>query len=277
MTSNDAETGEPLTPAPFPVTLHTLHWGHPPTDAHGPDARPTALLLHGLPSAAGTWWQVASGLAAAGWSVTAPDLRGHGASPRTTRYALDDYAADVAALRPAHGGAWDLVIGHSLGGAVATVAADEHPEWAAALLLLDPVYAVPEDARPGLLADLLGDLRALDTGELLRKHPRWRSEDAAQKVAAARAASPYLVERTLADNSDWVLEPVAGRLRAPVHILGADPQLGASFTPAEGQRLAAANPRFRYSIVEGAGHSIQRDDPARVVAEALAGTRRRTP
>ncbi|MGA1838917.1 alpha/beta fold hydrolase [Herbiconiux sp. 11R-BC] len=271
MTSNDADNAEPLTPVPFPVTLHTLHWGPPPTtDAHGPDARPIALLLHGLPSAAGTWWQVASGLAAAGWSVTAPDLRGHGASPRTTRYALDDYAADVAALVPAAGRRWDVVVGHSLGGAVATVAAGAHPDWTSALLLLDPVFAVPEGAVPGLLAELLADLEALDPAALLREHPRWHSEDAVQKVAAARVASPYLIERTVLDNERWQLEPVAAALRPRVHVLAADPQLGASFTVEEGERLARANPRFRYSVVAGSGHSVQRDDPRRVVEEAQA-------
>lgn len=79
---------------PFAVDLATLQWGHPAAGA------PRALLLHGLPSAAATWWQVASLLAEEGWAVTAADLRGHGLSPRTTSYALDGYAADVARLHP---------------------------------------------------------------------------------------------------------------------------------------------------------------------------------
>ncbi|WP_382304132.1 alpha/beta hydrolase [Herbiconiux sp. UC225_62] len=257
MTSNTA--------APFPVRLATLQWGET-------DARPTALLLHGLTSAAGTWWRVASALAASGWSVTAPDLRGHGASPRTLTYRLADYTADVVNLEPA--GAhrpWDLVVGHSLGGAVATVAAEANPDWTRAILLLDPVLRMPDEQHDAVVADLLGDLDRLDADELLRANPRWHTEDAVQKVNAARVVSPFVVERTVRDNGSWHLEPVAARIRRRVRVLGADPRLGASFTAAEGERLTAASPEsFSAAIVEGAGHSIQRDDADRVVAEALA-------
>jgi pimeloyl-ACP methyl ester carboxylesterase len=260
--------------APFPIRLATLQWGEP-------DARPAALLLHGLTSAGGTWWQVASALAAAGWSVTAPDLRGHGASPRTPSYRLADYAADVLALAPPPRLAsaapapvprpWDLVIGHSLGGAVATVAAEARPGWADALLLLDPVLSMPDEQHDDVIAELLGDLDRLDAGELLRANPRWHTEDAVQKVNAARVVSAFVVERTVRDNEGWYLEPAVAGIREPVRVLGADPQQGASFTASEGERLSKAAPgTFSSAIVDDAGHSIQRDDPERVVAEALA-------
>jgi pimeloyl-ACP methyl ester carboxylesterase len=257
--------------APYPVRLATSQWGEA-------DARPAVLLLHGLSSAGGTWWRVASALAADGWSVTAPDLRGHGASPRTTRYRLDDYAADVSALAPVGSAAgdenrpWDLVVGHSLGGAVATVAADAHPHWARGLLLVDPVLQMPEAEREAVLSDLLGALDLLDPADLLRANPRWHQEDAVQKVIAARSVSPFVVERSVRDNSSWDLETVAARIPVPVRVLGADPRLGASFTAAEGERLVAASApeSFSYVVVDGAGHSIQRDDPDRVVAEARA-------
>lgn len=249
----------------FAVQLSTLRWG-------AADARPAVLLLHGLTSSAGTWWQIASALAARGWSVTAADLRGHGASPRTTSYRLDDYASDVLALAP-HGNpvrGWDLVIGHSLGGAVATVAADRHRHWARTLLLLDPVLVVDEADHERLLADLLGELRALDPEDLLEQNPRWHSEDATQKVIAARLVSPWVVERTVRDNTDWQLEPVAQRFRSRVRVLAADPDRGASFHAELGDRLQEGSHGFDYAVVSGSGHSVQRDDPERVVAEAVA-------
>jgi pimeloyl-ACP methyl ester carboxylesterase len=251
--------------AAYPVQLSTLRWGPP-------DARPAALLLHGLTSSAGTWWQVAAALAAEGWSVTAADLRGHGASPRTLGYALDDYAGDVLALAP-HGNpvrGWDLVIGHSLGGAVATVAAARHHHWARALLLLDPVLDVPEDRHDALVTDLVAELGELDPAALLAANPRWHTEDATQKATAARLVSPYVVERTVRDNERWLLEPVAAGIRSRVRVLAADQEKGASFTTAEGERLSATSPLFDFAVVDGAAHSIQRDDPERVVTEALA-------
>ena len=274
-------------PPPVPVRLATLEWGvrREVGDGDGP----RVLLLHGLPSAAGTWWRIASELADRGWSVTAPDLRGHGLSPRSTRYRLADYAADVLALVPGSAGSdggapgaaaaagagrpWDLVVGHSLGGAVAVVAAASDPAWARGLLLVDPVLALGDDEAEQILPDLLADLHGdrLDPGALLREHPLWHVEDAVQKVNAARVVSPFVVERTLRDNAGtWQLEALATTLAAPVHVLAADPALGASFTAEHGERMRAAAPTLSYTVVEGAGHSVHRDHPARVIEEAVA-------
>jgi pimeloyl-ACP methyl ester carboxylesterase len=248
--------------ASVPVALATLRWGRV-------EARPTALLLHGISSSAETWWRVADELAAHGWSVTAVDLRGHGVSPRTTRYRLADYAADVTEVT-SPGAAWDVVIGHSLGGAVSVVAAAAHPEWARTLLLLDPVLALPGQTVDDVSAMLLAELDVADAGELLRSNPQWHPEDAALKARAARRVSRFAVERTARDNPDWHLEEVAGRLASPVRVLAADPALDSSFPVDLGDRLAARAARFSYAVVDGAGHSVHRDDPERVVAEALA-------
>jgi pimeloyl-ACP methyl ester carboxylesterase len=172
-------------PEATPVELATLRWG-------AQDAQPAVLLLHGLTSSAGTWWQVASELADRGCSVTAADLRGHGSSPRTTRYRHADHAADVLQLSPHgnHARPWDLVIGHSLGGAVAVAAASRRPHWTHALLLLDPVLALSPDDHEELLGGLLAELGQHDPEALLRQHPAWHPEDATQKVAAARLVGP---------------------------------------------------------------------------------------
>ena len=74
-----------------------------------------ALLIHGLSSNSSTWWRIRAALEADGWEVTAPDLRGHGTSAPAASYRLTDYAADLPT------GPWDLIIGHSLGGAIAVL------------------------------------------------------------------------------------------------------------------------------------------------------------
>ncbi|MCS5720998.1 alpha/beta hydrolase [Herbiconiux sp. CPCC 203407] len=269
--------------APFAVELATLRWGEHTSQA------PAVLLLHGIPSAAGTWWRVASLLAEQGCAVTAADLRGHGASPRTTDYSLDGYAADVVRLRPGAGTdemaagttggerPWDLVIGHSLGGAVSVVAAAAAPRWARTLLLLDPVIAVDHEEADDLVADLLGDLEELDPAELLRRHPRWHAEDAVQKVLAARVVSPFVVERTVLDNTTsgpaagrWQLDQSLAALAPRVHVLAADPECGAIFSPQQGAALTAATADATVQTVVGAGHSVHRDAPGIVVAAALA-------
>ena len=99
-----------------PVTLNTTSWGRS-------DAPRRALLVHGLGSNGPLMWRFGVTLADAGWHATAVDLRGHGLSPRALDYTIEAHAVDLGATTPEDGAPWDLVIGHSLGGASSIVAA----------------------------------------------------------------------------------------------------------------------------------------------------------
>ncbi|QHC69280.1 alpha/beta hydrolase [Rathayibacter sp. VKM Ac-2801] len=73
-------------------------------------------LVHGLGASAATWGPFVERLVATGrCTVTAVDLRGHGASPRAESYRIDDMAADLVESLPT---GLHSVVGHSLGGAV---------------------------------------------------------------------------------------------------------------------------------------------------------------
>lgn len=80
------------------------------------------LLLHGLGTGSAVWHPM---LRSAGrcWDGAwlAPDLRGHGRSPWASSYALEDMAADIAALLLDRGllGHRITLLGHSLGGVIA--------------------------------------------------------------------------------------------------------------------------------------------------------------
>lgn len=246
------------------VQLPVLRWGPQ-------DAPRRALLLHGLTSSGACWWQVADTLAEAGWSVTAPDLRGHGLAPRTRRYDIPGFAADVLRLTPGDTGGprpWDLVVGHSLGGVVATAAADADPTWTARLLLIDPVITV-EDGLEELVRGILAERADTDEESILRGHPRWHPEDAFLKAEAARRTGPYVVESFLRHNFPWSYEAALARTACPVTVLAADPRLGPSFTAEQGRRLERVKDDFDWTVVEGAGHSVHRDDPAAVTGAAL--------
>lgn len=114
---------------------HVLEWA-----ARDPQA--TALLLHGFMDAAGTWDLVAPALADAGLRVFAPDLRGFGDGARVppgAYYHFPDYVADVAdlvdALVPA--GTPLLLVGHSMGGTIATLYAGTFPDRVTRLVLAE--------------------------------------------------------------------------------------------------------------------------------------------
>jgi len=225
----------------------------------------TALLLHGLGGAGGTWWRVAEALRAAGWTVSAPDLRGHGDGPRGGSSRHDDFADDVLALRPDGAGPWGLVVGHSLGGAVAVRAAARDPEWAARLALIDPVLRLPEEMRAEVRADELDALTATEE-QLAEAVPDWDARDRAEKLRAARAADPASVAAVVDDNDPWDLLADVPALTPPVLVLAGDPQVFTFFGPRLAAEVLRANPRVRYAVVAGAGHSPHRDRPAETVA-----------
>lgn len=96
-------------------------------------------LVHGLGADAATWGPFIRRMTASGtYTVTAVDLRGHGASPRASSYRVEDMADDLVETLPA---GLHSVVGHSLGGAVLVRAVVRlAPERA---VYLDPGFGLP--------------------------------------------------------------------------------------------------------------------------------------
>lgn len=87
---------------------------------------PDLVLIHGITESHHSWGDVGKRLARIG-RVISVDLRGHGESDEAPGYSLDAMAADVKAVTDEVGSALPSIIGHSLGGFVATVYAAAHP------------------------------------------------------------------------------------------------------------------------------------------------------
>ncbi len=227
---------------------------------------PRVLLLHGLSSAGPVWWQIARSLAAAGYPSIAPDLRGHGESPRADRYTLDAYAADVVSSNP---GPWELVIGHSLGGAIAVRAAVLDPEFALGYLLIDPALDLDSVTVTRLRSDLIAEAEnPPSVAQLLSDHPAWSVGDAERKHAAVIATSPIVMSSTFDDNPDWNVDKMLSTIEARVHILGAD--LDPLYATNDFERHSRSGSTATFEIVPGTGHSIHRDDPDTVLDRALS-------
>jgi pimeloyl-ACP methyl ester carboxylesterase len=221
------------------LTLPTTEWGKP-------SAEKKALLVHGINGSAAGWWRIGEALASDGWSVTAVDLRGHGSAPRATSYAHSDYVDDL----PGHD--WDLVLGHSLGGAISVLAA-QRPGFARRVVLLDPVLAIDPAEHHSVHQDQLAEL-TMTLDRVRGERPSWHPLDIETKVTAAHQADRAMVDGTFAQNKPWNVVDQARTLQVPTLVLGGDP---AVFTFVSEEQVGSAT----YRVIEGAGHSPHRDRP----------------
>ena len=103
-----------------------------------PDSgRPAVMLLHGWMATADLNWVGAyRDLIDAGYRVLAIDHRGHGRGLRPlTRFRLSDCAADAAGVLRTLDLAPALVVGYSMGGAIAQLVTREHPDVVSGVVL----------------------------------------------------------------------------------------------------------------------------------------------
>ena len=129
------------------AVLAGKRWGDP--------QRPPLLALHGWLDNAGSFDALAP-LLATRWHIVALDLRGHGQSshlPPGAWYHYVDYFDDIRAALDRLGWSRASLLGHSLGGALASQFAALYPERVEHLLLIEslgPLTSTLEDALPRL-------------------------------------------------------------------------------------------------------------------------------
>jgi pimeloyl-ACP methyl ester carboxylesterase len=138
--------------------------------------RPAVLLIHGFPELAYSWRYVMPGLAAAGYHVFAPDLRGYGRTGGTDVRFDDDLSpfrtfnrvTDMVALVSAMGyRALAGVVGHDVGSGIAGWCAVVRPDiFRTAVMMSAPFGGPPAlpfgtanatQARPAAAADTIYD------------------------------------------------------------------------------------------------------------------------
>ncbi len=110
---------------------------------------PLVILMHGWPELALSWRHQIPALAAAGYQVAVPDMRGYGGSskPReTAAYTLDTIADDMAGLAHTLGAARWVAVGHDWGAPVAWRCALRFPDQVAAVFCLSVPHSGPPPA-----------------------------------------------------------------------------------------------------------------------------------
>jgi pimeloyl-ACP methyl ester carboxylesterase len=161
----------PPTEMPPPRTLRLPERGELFLRDTGGEGLPV-MLLHGwIVNADLNWWGAYDELRRAGYRVLAIDHRGHGRGLRQLEpFRLADCAADAAAAMRALDAAPGIVVGYSMGGAIAQLVARDHPDVVAGLIVSATAqhWQDPETRRYWRLMGLLGLMLSL------APHRTWR-------------------------------------------------------------------------------------------------------
>ena len=133
---------------PYPVQIYRvetqqqdLEMAYLDVAATNPPNGKTAVLMHGKNFCAATWESTIGALANAGYRVIAPDQIGFckSSKPEHYQFSLDQLAANTRALLEHLGIEKSIVIGHSMGGMLATRYALMYPQTTLHLGLVNPI------------------------------------------------------------------------------------------------------------------------------------------
>ncbi len=255
------------------VRLHYLDGGAMTGD------RPPVLLLHGFGSSTYSWRHTMSAIASHE-RVLALDLPGHGYSQRvtTSTYSLRRSADLVAGFLAALGIDRAVVVGNSMGGAVALQLAISHPQQVARLVVVDTVISSADTRRPPAAL-----MRVLTAGPLGRAFvyytfgnpafarrglqasyadPARLSDVSFNSYRAplrVRGTAQGLVAMTTSPPDDDLAEGIPS-ITAPTLIIWGD---GDRLIPlSTGERLHGLIPGSQWTVLPGCGHLPQEECPA---------------
>jgi pimeloyl-ACP methyl ester carboxylesterase len=251
---------------------------------------PLVLVLHGFPDHPPTFAPVVSRIAAAGFDVVAPWLRGYAPSLASGPYDPAQLARDALAIAAAlRSDGRAFLVGHDWGAVATYVACDQAPERIAAAVTMavpHPRAFLRSFVRTAQLArswymlafQLPGALRWTAARDLALVDLLWRrwspgfalDRDAREELHACLRASwpaPVLYYRHAARAARS--SPMIGAIHVPtLQLQGArDGCIAPSACAGQARGFAGA---FREEVVPGVGHFLHVEDPDGTAARVLS-------
>jgi pimeloyl-ACP methyl ester carboxylesterase len=234
------------------------------------------VMLHG-----GAWrWQEYLSLIPSlsqRWHVYAMDLRGNGRSGWVAeQYRLDDFTEDtVAFIRQLDAPA--VLVGHSLGGVIALMAATRCPDKVKALILEDPVLTldnykrVIESSRGmyGLWLDLKRSVQSekelsLALADSYKDYPGITSAWILFFAGCLWQLDPTYFNALLYDFNGFTkgydYKQILAQIKCPILFIRGEARLGAVMTDDEISWLKQNCNTVRYAQIDGVGHLLHLED-----------------
>lgn len=237
---------------------------------------PTLVFLHGLTDS-GAGWPEAVDHWHRDYAILTVDQRGHGLSPRFTKNQLagppgevmvQDAIAILAQLDTP-----PVVVGHSMGGAVALALGVRRADLVRGLVLEDPAPRGPEepqrDARRGdeIVTSLRPSIEAGDEQALLRlrqeQHPDWPESELLVTGRAERQMDrDYAALGDFKPTAPW--PELFAAVQVPTMVVSGDAADEICIDAGIEKGIAdIGNSNVTLTRISGAGHCIRREQPQR--------------
>lgn len=273
------------------LSYHYLEWDN----ASAEHSDHTVILVHGFLDSASGWRPAVSDEMQARFHIVAPDMRGHGDSDRIGPggyYHFLDYVADLRSFVGKVARGTVSMVGHSMGGSIVGYYAGAFPETLERVALMEGM-GPPENETPApdrvvnwirgwnrarlrkphiytSVAAAAEKLQARDsklTAELAMQLASWGTRPEGEGLVFKHDAL-HLSQGPLGYSVDVALE-FWRRITCPVLLVdGGDSRM--RLGPAEHTRRTAGLSNLREVEIPGAGHMIQRHQPAEL-AQVLLG------
>lgn len=229
----------------------------------------TLLLIHGN-VASSRWWDRVWEALAGRYAVVRMDLRGCGRSDRPGGgYNVPQYSEDVRALVRELGLGRVIVVGHSMGGAIAMDMAVAEPERVQGMVLVNPAPAegivTPEERKP-LIEQMIRDRHLMKMALAAVVPTAAQGEFFERLVDDAMIAGPTIIPNyTSLGQADY-----RGRLahvNVPALIVYGTQDSLISLDMME--RTRDAIPGSELLLYDGVGHSPNVEDPNQLVKDIV--------
>ena len=240
----------------------------------GPKNAPTIVFLHGLGGSQATW-QLVLGELADRYRLVAIDLPGHGrSSAGEADYSVAGHAAAVAAALTSMGLKGAVIVGHSLGGAVALTIAHDHAGLVSSLVLINSAGLGDgiSSELTTLMAGPAGTATARGLLELFYTDQRLVADRAVADMAATQTDAAWAAQQATAhaafagDKQRVDLLPRMPEISIPTLILWGDQDRVLSM--ADGVAMLTVIPDATMKVLAGIGH-VPQVEAATLTAAAI--------
>lgn len=226
--------------------------------------KPSLVLLHGLMANGACWTPLARALAK-DYDIVMPDARGHGnSSVPDNGYNYENLAADVICLIDALRLATPVLLGHSMGGMTALVAASSGLKQLRGLVLVDPTFLTPQRQREVYESDVAEKHRQTlsspreDLLVEMQSRQSGRSFETIGLLAKARFQTNLHAFEILRPPNPGYTQLIKA-LDLPARLIIGD--VGAVISIEMAKELAKLNHHLEVVQIKEAGHGVPYDQP----------------